>query len=65
MLIWCMGGGYYLKSVTVYYGILRGCVFEVCARLMLFPLIVKEYSFTNFEYLISCIRHASAFIESI
>jgi len=45
-----MGGGYYLKSATIYYGILKGRVFEVCAHLMLFPLIVKEYSFANFEY---------------
>lgn len=60
-----MGVGYYLKSVTIYYVILKGSVFEVCAHLMLFPLIVKEYSFDNFEYLISCIRHVSAFLESI
>jgi hypothetical protein len=59
-----MGGGY-LKSATIYYGILKGRVFEVCAYLMLLPLIVKEYSFADFEYLISCIRHVSAFIESI
>jgi hypothetical protein len=65
MLIGCIGGGYCLKSATIYYGILKGRVFEVCAHLMLFPSIVKGDRFANFEYFISCIRHVSAFIESV
>lgn len=54
-----------MKSATIYYGILKGRVFEVCAHLMLFPLIVKGNRLANFEYFISCIRHISAFIEGV
>jgi hypothetical protein len=55
----------FFDNATVYCGILKGCIFGVCAHVMPFPLIVKEDTFDNFEYFISCIRHVSAFIESI
>lgn len=63
--IGCMGGGYYLKKYSsLFWYFERTCVWGMCTSNAV-SISYERLSFTNFEYFISCIRHASAFIESI